>query len=350
MRPVLRNALIVGVVVIAVVAGFLGGWYGHTTSGTTSPKTLGIIAAGSLSPSGLFPALAAEYANLTPGVSAPISAQLYAGSTDDASTIIAAGSNSPYNIFVSADYRVIPQKLMSVAPSYATGEAVFASDPIVLAYNPSSFSNINSSNWATEIVASGIKLGVPNASADPLGADGIITIELEGALLDDHGSLYSHFFTGAEGGLAGPTSNTLYVVENDAGTALATGEVQAYLIYQSYAKSDGLSYVSLSPEVNLGGVTEADVANYGTANTTVLSGSSTSVTVGAPAIFALTVPTNAPDPALGNAFAAWLTSNSTAALWAADGFVLTPTLWTYGSVAFLPSGVPTLPSYLTALI
>lgn len=351
MRPVLRSALVVVVVVVAVVAGFVGGWYARPTSGGASNTTLGIIAAGSLSPSTLLPALASTYANITPGVSTPISAQLYEGSTAAATTIVSEGTNSPYDLFVSADFRVIPQHLMPPTESYATGEAVFASDPIVLAYDPSAISGVNSSNWYEKITGPGIVLGVPNASADPLGQNVIFTIELEDAFADQGGSLYAHFFTGAPGGFASLTHSALYVTENNAATALTvTHEVQAYLIYESYAKADGLSYVDLSPSVNLGGFAAGDVANYQNASTTVLSGSSTKVVVGAPALFALTVPSNAPTAHAGNAFAAWLLSNATAPTWVANGFTLTPTVWSYGAVAFLPGGNPALPSYLAALI
>ncbi|MGI0055316.1 MAG: substrate-binding domain-containing protein [Thermoplasmata archaeon] len=351
MRPVMRNAVTITVVVIVGVAGFVGGWYAKGSSGGFGSTTnLGIIAAGSLNPNALLPSLASEYANLTHGISAPSATQLYEGSAAAATAIVTAGSASIYDVFISADYRVIPQDLVNVHPSYATGEAVFASDPLVLAYNPSALSGVTSANWYQKITGPGIVLGTPNASADPLGANVIITFELEDALENQSGALYDHFFTGTQGGLAGITSSTRYVVESSAALALRTDEVQAYLIYASYAKADALSYVTLDPLVNLGGVSSSDVANYGSAQTTLLSGTSTKVVVGAPALFALTVPTNAPNAAVGNAFAAWLVSNATAPRWAADGFVLTPALWGYGPTAFLPPGAAELPSYLAALI
>lgn len=350
MRPVVRNAAILIVIVIVAVAAFFGGWYlKPANSNGSSATTLGIIAAGSLAPNSLFPFLASEYANVTPGISAPISAQLYEGSTAAATAIVSAGTNSPYDIFVSADYRVIPQDLISHSPSYATGEIVFASDPMVLAYN-SALSNVNSSNWWQKITASGVTLGAPNASSDPLGQNVIFTLELQDTAAGQGGALYNHFFTGGFGALATPTTNTKFVTENTAGTALSTNEVQAYLIYESYAEADGLTFTTLNSSVNLGGTSPADVANYGHANTTVLSGTGTKMVVGAPALFALTVPTNAPSAAVGNAFAAWLLSNATAPSWLADGFLPTPAMWAYGSVAFYPPGATALPSYLASLI
>lgn len=354
MRTVLQWTLTIVVVVIAAVAGFVGGWYLRPAStGPGSETPLGIIAAGSLSPSTLMPYFAAKYASNTSGVSAPVSAQLYEGSTDAANAIISAGSDSPYDLFVAADFRVIPQHLLVSSPAYAQGEAVFASDPMVLAYNPAALPGLNASNWAQKIVGPGILLGAPNASADPLGYNVIFTLELEDALVGAGGSLYSHFFTGKQGALASPTTNTLYVVENDAGIALSTGEVEAYLIYQSYALAEHLTFIPLSSAVNLGGQTAADASRYGAANTTILSGNvtkPTKVVVGAPVLFALTVPTNAPDPSLGNAFASWLLTNSTLGIWAADGFQLTPTVWTYDTASYAPSGSTALPSYLVALL
>ena len=350
MRPVLRGVALIGVVAILLVAGFFAGWYARPSSGAFTGTTLGIAAAGSLSPGALLPSLAADYANRTPGVSAPPSAQLYEGSSAAATAIVTADSHSIYDIFVSADFRVIPEELVNVTPSFATGEAVFASDPIVLAYDPSALPGVTSTNWYEKIVASGILLGTPNASADPLGFNAILTIELEDALAGQGGALYAHFYTGTMGGLAGITSHTRYITENNAALALATGEVQAYLIYASYAKADGLAYVPLSPFVNLGGTTPTEVEGYANATTTVLSGTTPPVVSGAPALFALTVPTNAPDPAVGDAFATWLLSNATASQWAADGFLLTPAVWSFGGVDFLPPGTPALPPYLAALV
>jgi molybdate/tungstate transport system substrate-binding protein len=358
MRPVAQTLLAVVLVIVAAGAGFAAGWYDHPSSSTSTgggPATLSVVAAGSLAPGALLPTLIHTFASETPGVNAPVSAQLYEGSTAAATAL--AGGGQPYDLFVSADYRVIPEDLESPVSTIASWEVVFASDPMVLAYGSSLVGHIGPSNWSTVLEGAGVTLGTPNASADPLGANAIITLELEDTLEGDGGALYGHFFSGGEGALAAPTSAVKIVAENDAGTALSTGEVDAYLIYQSYAKADNLSYLPLSTEVNLGGTDSANVSHYGTASTTVLSGTSTKVVHGAPALFALTVPTSAPDPTLGLAFAAFLLSNATSAAWAADGFVPLVPMWT-DQPAHLPAivsggllgGVEALPSYLAALI
>jgi molybdate/tungstate transport system substrate-binding protein len=357
-RPVLRSAVTLGVIVIAAVAGLVGGWYLHTTAASSSgtgTQTLSVIGAGSLSP--ILPAFASAFANETPGVAAPLAAQLYEGSTAAASALTLP--DQPYDLFVSADYRVIPQHLEPPAASVATWEVAFASDPLVLAYQPGAtgLSGISATNWYQKIVGTGVTLGVPNASSDPLGANAIYALELTDQLTHQGGHFYGHFFEGSMGALASPTTVTKYVSENVAATALSTGEVSTFLIYRSYAVTDHLSYVGLNNSVDLGAVDPADVALYSSVKTTELSGTSTSVKSGAPVLFALTVPNNAPDYTLGVAFAAYLLSNATTGVWTTDGFTPLVPQWTDASMLLPstlagtpPSGVAPLPSYLASLL
>lgn len=360
MRSVVRTLVLVVVAVVLLTAGFVGGWYarpsgGSNNSGSSGSSTLSVIAAGSLAP--ILPSFISAFANATPGVSAPTAAQLYEGSTAAATTL--AGGDQPYNAFLSADFRVIPQHLEPSASTIASWEVVFAADPVVLAYSPSvsALSGINSTNWATKITQSGVTLGVPNASSDPLGENAIFVLELEDAAAGMGGALYSHFFNGAMGALATPTSSALYVSENVASTALSTGQVSTFLIYQSYAKVDGLHYISLEPNVNLGATDSASVAHYGTVTTTVLSGTSTKTVKGAPVLFALTVPSSTTNYTLSLSFAAYLLSNATATLWSNDGFVPLPSEWTdqpghlpAALAGSPPGGVEALPAYLAALL
>ena len=357
MRPVMRIGVTVAAVVIAALAGLVGGWYFHASSSPSaaSSGTLSVIGAGSLAP--ILPSLAQDFANSTPGVNAPFAAQLYEGSTAAASALTLP--NQPYDLFVAADFRVIPQHLEPPTATVASWEAVFAADPLVLAYEPGAtgLSGIDGTNWYQKIVGSGVTLGIANASSDPLGANAIFALELTDVLTHQGGGFYAHFFQGGMGALATPTSAAKYVSENVASTALSTGDVSTFLIYQSYAKVDHLAYVALNSSVDLGAYDPADLARYGTVSTTVLSGTSTEVKRGAPVMFALTVPNSAPNFALGVSFAAFLLSNATAATWAADGFVPLAPLWTdqpghlpAALSGTAPSGLSPLPPDLAALL
>lgn len=355
MRPVLRTTLGVVVVIVALLGGFAGGWYLRPTSSGSAPTTLAVAAAGSLAP--ILPSMAAAFANATPGVNAAPAADLFEGSAAAASVLNLP--DQPYDAFVSADFRVIPQHLEPPSSSVTRWEVVFAADPLVLAYAPGAagLSGLNATNWYAKVVAPGVTLGVPNASADPLGANVIFALELTDAQIGASGAFYGHFFSGGFGGLARPTSATRYVVENDAATALDQGIVSIYLTYRSYAQVNRLAYVPLNDSVNLGGISPADVREYSGANTTVLVGRSTATEQGTPVLFALTVPDNAPDYPLGLAFAEFLLSSATAITWAADGFVPLAPLWTDAPgqlpaalAGTAPGGVAPLPTDLAAVL
>ncbi len=359
MRPVGRTALVIVVVGVALTAGLAGGWYwrADSTPASTSPgsTTLSLIAAGTLAP--VLPSMAAAFAAATPGVSAPTAAELYEGSTAAATALTLPGQ--PYDLFVAADFRVIPQHLERPSATVASWEIVFAADPLVLAYAPgvAGLQGLNSSNWYEKIVTPGILLGAPNASTDPLGANVVFALELTDELTGQSGGLYGHFFAGGIGGFAIPTAATRTVAENFAATALATDQVSTYFTYRSYALANHLSYVALNDSVDLGSVAAPDVARYGSVSSTVLAGSSTAVVKGAPVLFALTVPLSAPEFPLGVAFADYLASNATAAIWASDGFMPLAPLWTDAPASLPaalagtgPTGVAPLPPYLSSLI
>lgn len=357
MRPLVRNAVVVLAIVLVGLSAFAGGWAleSYARSSPSSSQTLWILGAGSLAP--ILPSFAAAFVNETPNVTDPISAQLYEASGTAASSL--AGGHQPYDLFVSADFRTTPSDLEPPAATVASWEVAFASDPMVLAYNASdsALSGITDTNWWTKIVQPGVVLGTPNASADPLGYNAIFTLELQDAAAGLGGALYGHFFTGAEGAFANPTSATKYVSENVAATALSSAEVDVFLIYRSYAVADHLTYLSLNASVDLGGTSAANVTQYQSASTTILSGSSEKVVKGAPVLFALTVPSTARNTTLGIEFAAYLLSNVSTPKWAADGFDPLPTEWSDHPAALPwqlagspPVGVAPLPAYLVTLL
>jgi molybdate/tungstate transport system substrate-binding protein len=348
MRQVTRWASVTALVIVLTASGFAAGWYARPTGTTPDSRTLSFVAAGSLAP--ILPSFAAAFANGTPGVSVPTSAQLYEGSVAAANAVLAP--RQPYDVFVSADYRVIPQHL---EPRAATWEAVFASDPVVLAYDPSvpALGGINATNWPTKLLVTGVTLGAPNASADPLGANAIFVLELEDRLDGSApGSLYAHFFEGAPGQVATPSASTKIVPETQVAAVLSTHEVAAYLIYRSYAVVNHLAYVALAPSVDLGSTDPASVALYRNVSTTVLGASGVQSVPGAPVLFAVTVPSTAPDAVLGDLFASYLLSASALPVWAADGFAPISPAWADHPNALPPalsgtgSALPALPGYL----
>jgi molybdate/tungstate transport system substrate-binding protein len=335
MSPRTFQLLAVVAALVCLAGGFAGGWFlrgpgnsSSSSSGTPQApsSTLTLVGAGSLN--AVMPAIAANFAAQTPGVSAPNASQTYEGSIVALHAI--SQLHQTYDVAIAADYRLIPQILET---SHASYEVVFASDPVVLAYAPSTaaLSGINGSNWATKIESSGVLLGVSNASTDPLGYAAIFTLELEGQLQGGGlSSVYSHFFSGAVGALAKPVSSaTRLAPETQAATDLTAGTVQAFLVYQSYAESAHLTFLSLPWQVNLGSLNATALTTYAQASTGILNSTNSVLTVtGSPVLFGATVPLNAPNAALGDLFLAYLLSPATAPALTAAGFVPLPVAWT----------------------
>jgi molybdate/tungstate transport system substrate-binding protein len=326
---VARPVLVVTIVLLTLAgigAGFVGG-YEYRGSSASSPgavtnSTLSILAAGTLDT--IFPELANALVNETPGISAPSATQNYEGSLDVTSAIASLATRA--DVAAVADFRLIPQWL---EPKFASYEVVFGSTPEVLVYNSSlpAFAGINGTNWAekllTEVNGGGTaRMAVWNASTDPNGYNEIFSLELEGMLYNDSASaFYSHFYSGTVGGLAVPDpATTILEHESQAAILLQTGVVSSFITYRSYAVVNHLPYVSFSPIVGLAANNSTALADYAKLSTMIVSstGGLTSV-VPAPVLFAVTVPSNAPNPELGAAFLHLLLSPQGTALLSARG-------------------------------
>lgn len=325
MSPRTRNLVAVLVIVLAIAGGFTAGYEFHAgPTSTAGPTTLTILAAGSLAP--VLPPIASRFANATPGVSAPSAAETFTGSIAAMSDIASLGQ--AYDVAIVADYRLIPQML---EPKNAQWEIMFAADPVVLAYDPSvaALSGANSTDWGEKLVASGGALGVSNASTDPLGYAEIFVLQLEGSLEEGNAStLYGHFYSGSVGAHASPRSSaTRTAPESQASVLIGQHLVAAYLVYQSYAVSSRLTYLPLDPRVNLGSTSLSAVSEYAQASTTISTSSGTEVVHGSAVLFSVTVPSNAPDPVLGELFTAYLVAPATAPQLLAAGFLPLSPVW-----------------------
>jgi molybdate/tungstate transport system substrate-binding protein len=358
-----KVVLIVVVVLVAAGAGGLGfvAGYEYKTTPAAAPgavanSTLSILGAGTLNT--LFPQVANRLVNETPGISAPSAAQTYEGSLDITTAITTTGATA--DVAAVADFRLIPQLL---EPKYAGYEVVFGATPEVLAYNPSiaAFHGINETNWAEKLVADVTTTGnapfaVWNASTDPNGYNEIFSLELQGLLYNGSAStFYNTFYGGASGAPAVPSSHTLVEHESQAATLLKTGVVSALITYRSYAVVNGLTYQSFDPIVGLSANNSTALSDYAQVTSTVVGSTGSFVTVhAAPVLFAVTVPTNAPNPALGAAFVHLLLSPQGAAILSAGG-AFTPIFpgWSDdpGAVpSILAPDVTGLPSWASPLL
>jgi molybdate/tungstate transport system substrate-binding protein len=323
-----REVVVVVVVLVAAVAGALGfvAGYEYKTSPANSPgavtnSTLGIWGAGTLST--LFPQLASQLENETPGITGTV--QTYEGSLDVTTAISTLAVKA--DVAAVADYRLIPSFL---EPTYAGYEVVFGGTPEVLVYDSGlpAFNGVNASNWAEKLISDvttpgNAPMAVWNASTDPNGYNGIFSLELQGMVYNGSaGAFYNQLYSGGSTSPAVPNpSLTKIEKESQAATLLHTHVVSAFITYRAYAVANDLPYVALNPIVGLAANDSTALADYAELSTTIFGGSPGhfETVVPAPVLFAVTVPLNAPNPALGAAFVHLLLSPQGSAILSAGG-------------------------------
>ncbi|MGA8665147.1 MAG: substrate-binding domain-containing protein [Thermoplasmata archaeon] len=357
-----KEVIVVVVILVAAVAGGLGFVAGYEFKSTPSVcaggpanTTLGVWGAGTLDT--LFPLLAGQLQNQTSCITG--TTQVYEGSLDITTAITTLGLKA--DVAAVADYRLIPSLL---EPTYAGYEVVFGATPEVLVYNPSlpAFAGVNESNWAqkliTDVTTSGNKpMAVWNASTDPNGYNEIFSLELQGMLYNGSTSAYyGQLYGGAPGTPAVPNSGrTIIEHESQAATLLNSGVVSAFITYRSYAIVNHLPYVSFNPIVGLQSNNTTALADYAKLSTTLFGGSPGmfKTVVPAPILFAITVPSNAPNPTLGFDFIHLLLSPQGSAIISSGGaFDPIFPAWSDNPSAVpagLASDVTALPSWATAL-
>jgi molybdate/tungstate transport system substrate-binding protein len=99
--------------------------------------------------------------------------------------------------------------------------------------------------------------------------------------------------------------------------ALQSGQIDYLAIYRSNALEEHLKYVALPPQVNLSDLAMA--ASY--AEVTVDAGS-LGKKQAKPIIYGLTIPSNAPDPALAEKFIGFVLGPQGQAIMRSNGFVV----------------------------
>ncbi len=279
-----------GLVLILVLAvglgvGYLVGYYTGLTSAHPS-TTLLIDAAGTLQVP--FNAIVnnvvrLKYTTLSYNY-------IFEGSRLAANEITQA--NKSFDVFASADYRIIPQQLI---PSHASWYIIFASNAMSVVYtNHSRFANeITSDNWFQVITRPGAVVGVSNKDTDPSGSQAIMMLQLAGLLYYQNSSyLYDQLYVTK----AAKKELVIVPTETTLDAQLETGAVDYVLTYSSEAISHKLQYLSLDSKIDLSDLAQANW--YAKANTTVNG----KLLTGSPILYDVTIPNDSPDVAIATAF------------------------------------------------
>ena len=202
----------------------------------------------------------------------------------------------PCDIMASADYTVIDTLLI---PEHADWNIKFATNEMIIAClaDSANTNRITRNNWPDILLQKDVAFGRSDPDADPCGYRTVLVMSLAEKFYDRIGL--------AEQILA---KDKIYIrpKEVDLLALLESGHLDYIFIYRSVAEQHHLEYLILPDEINLKNPAFADF--YNTASVQ-LSGKEPGTFVtrtGAPIIYGVTIPSNAPNRDEALAFMAFL--------------------------------------------
>jgi molybdate/tungstate transport system substrate-binding protein len=310
-----RSLRAVGLVAAAAAclsAAACSGSGGSTGSGSTAHGlhgTLTVYGAGTLDTP--FAAEFAAFRKQNPGVTVH---SLFGASGDMVKAVTQL--HEPVDVLGTADYSLIPTQMFGGPKPYATWYVGFVSNQITFAYTSHSkgASQLTPSNWYRILAEPGVHIGRSNPAADPSGYQILQMLQLANSYYHDPGL--------SAAVLKNSPNSSVAETETSLLAALQSGQIDYLAIYKSSALEYHLHYIKLPDQLNLSN--PAMAASYSKA--TVNAGSLGELTA-KPIIYGLTVPTTAPDAALGDAFVKFVLGAQGQAIMAREGFVsITPAL------------------------
>lgn len=191
----------------------------------------------------------------------------------------------PCDIIISADYTVIDELLI---PEHADWNIKFAGNEMVIAYTAESkrSEEIDSVNWFKILSDESVIYGRSDPDTDPCGYRAVFVIQLAGEFynqprLDDI--------------LLAKDKNFIRPKEVDLLALLETHDIDYIFIYRSVAVQHGLKFIKLPDEINL---KNPDLSGHYKKAGIKVTGKNPGeyiVKTGAPIVYGLTIPGNAPN-------------------------------------------------------
>lgn len=226
-----------------------------------------------------------------PGVSVLLEA---AGSRTCARKISDLGR--PCDVMASADYLVIDNLLI---PAHADWNIKFAGNEMAIVYGERSkrAGEIDASNWHEILLDPDVSFGRSDPDSDPCGYRAVLTMRLAERYIGS---------PGLADRLLAKDTRFIRPKETDLLALLEAGAIDYIFLYRSVARQHGLRCVILPDEVNLKVPAFAEL--YATVSVEV-SGPEPGTTIvhrGAPMVYGVTIPRNAPSPDLAAEFVAFL--------------------------------------------
>jgi molybdate/tungstate transport system substrate-binding protein len=230
--------------------------------------------------------------------------------------LIRNGLRSP-DVFISADTAVLEGLMGPANANLVSWYATFATTRLVVGYAPSSpfartFVDVARGRMrlVDALLSPGLRLGRTDPALDPKGYRTVFAAQLLERATG---------FPGFAARLLGTNRNEAQILPEETLLArLEGGDLDAAFLYATESTARGIPAVELPASANLGDPAQA--RTYATARVTI-----DGVTrVGAPAIYALTIPQAAPNPGGAAAFVAFLLSSDGHGLLVRSGVTVTP--------------------------
>jgi molybdate/tungstate transport system substrate-binding protein len=217
----------------------------------------------------------------------------------------------PDDVLGVADYSLIPKLMSDASKPHAAFYLGFVSNQITFAYTSQSkgASQLTASNWYKVLAEPGVHIGRSNPAADPSGYQVLQMLQLAQGYYHDPGLSAAVLKNSPDSSVAETETSLL--------AALQSGQIDYLAIYKSNALEDHLKYIALPAQINLSDSSMA--AQY--AKVSVNAGS-LGAKAGKPIIYGLTIPSNAPDPALAEKFISFVLSPQGQAIMSSNGFVV----------------------------
>ncbi len=199
------------------------------------------------------------------------------------------------DVVALADHEVFPELLL---PHFVGWYAEFARNRMVVAYtrNSKHAAEITADNWRSVLLRPGVLVGRTDPVTAPAGYRTLLTYQLA----EDY-----YASPGLARALEARTPPRLLRGNAaDLAALLAAGELDYIVDYESLARAHGFTFIQLPSAIDLGDPSRAD--SYAKATVLVGAGQDTVRRVGAPIVYGVTVPRQAPHGAAGLAFVRFL--------------------------------------------
>ncbi len=223
--------------------------------------------------------------------------------------------HEPADVLGVADYSLIPRLMFGGSKPLASWYVGFVSNQITFAYTSHSkgAAQLTPGNWYKVLAGPGVRIGRSDPSADPSGYQILQMLQLAQGYYHDPG-LSASVLRNSPGSSVATTETSLL-------GALQSGQIDYLAIYRSSALESHLRYIQLPAQINLSD--PALAATYKTVTVHTALGA----LAGKPIIYGLTIPSNAPDPALARQFAKFVLSPPGQSIMRGSGFtVISPAL------------------------